>query len=343
MKSLSVVSMAFLVLLASCGKESASSGNGNTPPSNLLVNAVVNPDNSGNVSFTASATNAVSYIYDFGNGNFQTVPSGIVTYRYPVAGSYSVAVTARSASGQAITKSIPVTVTIALALVWSDEFNTDGAPDPAKWGYNIGTGTGGWGNNELQYYTDRADNVIVEGGFLKVKAKKESFSGNEYTSARLLSQAKFAFKYGRVEVSAKLPAGVGTWPAIWMLGSNINTVSWPACGEIDIMEHRGSDLNKIHGTLHYPGRFGGSADGSTKLIANASTEFHKYSLEWSASTIKIFADDQLFHTVANSSSLPFNQDFFFIINVAMGGSFGGAVDPAFSSATMEVDYIRVYQ
>ncbi len=180
-------------------------------------------------------------------------------------------------------------------------------------------------------------------GVLKITATKENFSGSAYTSARLLSKDKFAFKYGKVEVKAKLPAGGGTWPAIWMLGNDINTVSWPACGEIDIMEHLGNDLNKIYGTLHYPGRSGGNANGNTKIIANATTQFHIYSLEWTPSFIKIYADDQLFHTVANSSSIPFNHDFFFIVNVAMGGNFGGLVDPAFTSATMEIDYIRVYQ
>jgi beta-glucanase (GH16 family) len=159
----------------------------------------------------------------------------------------------------------------------------------------------------------------------------------------LLSKNKFAFTYGKVEVRAKLPAGVGTWPAIWMLGSDISSAGWPNCGEIDIMEHRGSELNKIFGTLHYPGRSGGNADGGTKVISNATTEFHTYSIDWSATAIKIYVDDQLYHTVANSASIPFNHDFFFILNIAMGGGFGGTVDPAFTNATMEIDYIRVYK
>jgi beta-glucanase (GH16 family) len=213
----------------------------------------------------------------------------------------------------------------------------------AKWGYDIGTGSGGWGNNEQQYYTNRSDNVIVQNGLLKITLKKENYSGSSYTSTRMLTANKFSFKYGIVEARAKLPAGGGTWPAIWTLGANINTAGWPACGEMDIMEHQGNDLNRIFGTLHYPGRSGGSADGSSRIISNASTEFHIYKLEWTAASIKIFVDDVLFHTVANSSSLPFNHNFFIIMNVAMGGSFGGAVDPNFNSASMEVDYIRVYQ
>ena len=230
-----------------------------------------------------------------------------------------------------------------MKLIWSDEFNTDGAPDPSKWGYDLGTGVGGWGNSELQYYTERAENVIVKGGVLKITARKERYKGCDYTSARLLSMNKFAFKYGKVVIRAKLPSGVGTWPALWMLGSDIKTAGWPRCGEIDVMEHRGSELNKIFGTLHYPGRSGGNADGNTEVIANATTEFHLYSLEWSASEIKIFADNHLIHNVANTANIPFNNDFFCIVNIAIGGTFGGTVDPAFTSSAMEVDYIRVYK
>ncbi len=332
--------LAILLALFSCSKKSNPSTQ-NPAPSNLVVNASVSSDNSGNVSFTATATNAVSYEYDFGNGIYQTVSTGIVTYRYPNGGTYTVNVTAKGSGGQTISKSLQVTVATALGLVWSDEFNTNGTPDPAKWGYDLGAG--GYGNNELQYYTNRPENVIVENGVLKIKAIKENYNGAAYTSARLLSKGKFAFTYGKVEVSAKLPAGVGTWPAIWMLGANSSTVGWPDCGEIDIMEHRGYELNKIFGTFHYPGHSGGNADGNTKMISNATTAFHKYSLDWSATAIKIYVDDQLVHSLANSAAIPFNHDFFFILNVAMGGTFGGSVDPNFSNATMEVDYIRVYK
>lgn len=338
-----IVSMTLMLcslMLFACKKESGSS-NSNTPPSNLQVTATVSADNSGNVSFTATATNAVSFDYDFGNGVFQTVANGTVTYRYPASGTYTVNVIAKSASGQTISRSVSVTVTVALSLVWSDEFNTPGAPDASKWGYDLGAG--GWGNQELQYYTNRTDNASVSNGTLKITAKREDYSGSAYTSARLLSKGKFSFKYGKVEVSAKLPAGGGTWPAIWMLGDNISSVGWPACGEIDIMEHKGNDLNRIFGTLHHPGHSGGNGDGSTTVITNATTAFHKYALEWTASTIKLFVDDVQFYAFTNSSSLPFNQNFFLILNVAMGGTFGGSIDPAFSSAAMEIDYVRVYQ
>ncbi len=227
-------------------------------------------------------------------------------------------------------------------LVWSEEFNTDGAPNPSVWGYDLGNNNG-WGNAESQYYTNRTDNVVVQGGVLKITAKKESYQGYNYTSARLLSMNKYSFTYGRVDIRAKLPSGGGTWPALWMLGSNIQTVGWPACGEIDIMEMVGNQPNKIFGTLHHPNHSGGNADGGSTTISTASTEFHIYSVDWSASSINFYVDDKLFYTFPNNSSLPFNKDFFFILNIAMGGNFGGAIDPNFTASTMEVDYIRVYQ
>ena len=225
-------------------------------------------------------------------------------------------------------------------LVWSDEFDVDGAPDSSKWGYDLGTGTDGWGNQEVQSYTNAAANSSVSGGTLKINLIK---SGSTYTSARLKSENKFEFTYGKVEVRAKLPVGGGTWPAIWMLGENYATNTWPSCGEIDIMEHKGNQPNVIYGTLHYPGNSGGNGNGNNTTIANASSEFHIYKTVWSPTSIQIFVDDVLFHSVANSSSLPFNSDFFMILNVAMGGTFGGAVDPAFTQSSMEVDYVRVYQ
>ena len=348
LKNITLLTLLFTLFTGASCKKSTDAGTSTVIPSNLVVNAVASTDGSGNVNFTASANNAVTYDYEYGNGVVASVTSGSVTYKYSLAGTntYTVKVTAKSSTGGTATKTIQVTVNYVpgpLTLVWSDEFNVDGLPNPAKWGYDIGTGGGGWGNNEVQYYTNRSDNAVCINGNLKITLKKENFSGSSYTSARLLTKDKFAFKYGKVEARAKLPFGRGTWPAIWTLGNNINTVSWPACGEMDIMEHIGNDLNKIYGTLHYPGRSGGNANGSTKIIANATTEFHLYSMEWDVNTIKIYVDDVLFHSVTNSSSLPFNQDFFLIMNVAMGGNFGGTIDPAFVESSMEVDYIRVYQ
>ncbi len=231
-------------------------------------------------------------------------------------------------------------VTIYNTLVWSDEFDTDGAPNPANWTYDLGTGDNGWGNGEQQTYTNNADNVIVSDGSLKITARA---SGNSYTSARLKTENLYEFTYGRVEVRAKLPVSQGTWPAIWSLGANFDVVGWPDSGEMDIMEQTGQDKNTTLGTLHYPGMSAGNGDGGSTSVPTSTTEFHNYTLEWTPDVIKIVVDNEVFHTVINSASLPFNADFFFILNVAMGGTLGGDIDPAFTEDTMEVEYIRVYQ
>ncbi|HPH89178.1 MAG TPA: family 16 glycosylhydrolase, partial [Ferruginibacter sp.] len=303
----------FAALTASGCKKESNNTPANPAPSNLVVNAVVSSDGSGNVNFTATATNAVTYDFEYGDAVVETGTDGTVTHRYTLTGTntFTVKVTAKSSSGASVNKTIPVTVTVTVTaptLLWSEEFNTDGLPNPAKWGYDLGAG--GWGNNESQYYTSRAENAVVINGNLKITLKKEAYSGSNYTSARLLTKDKFSFKYGKVEVRAKLPSGGGTWPAIWMLGNDIGTVGWPACGEIDIMEHVGNDQNRIHGTLHYPGRSGGNANTGSRIVSNVSTEFHVYSLDWSATEIKISVDGQTVHTVANSASIPFNHNFF---------------------------------
>ncbi|WP_290797672.1 family 16 glycosylhydrolase [Flavihumibacter sp. UBA7668] len=336
----------YLLVATSCSKDDESTP-ANGLPAKLTISADITTDGSGLVKFKASAQNASSYFFEFGNGITQTDEDGELEHTYSTSGNnlYIVTVKASNAAGD-LTKSTQIRVNVASTepgLVWSDEFNSNGAPDPSKWDYNIGTGDNGWGNQELQYYTNRAENAVVTNGVLRITAQKENYNGSAYTSARLLSKGKFTMKYGRVEVSAKMPEGVGTWPAIWMLGANIDQVNWPACGEIDIMEHLGRDLNNIYGTFHYPGRFGGNADGGTRRIENATTEFHKYSMEWRADKIQLFVDDQLIHTLNNSPAVPFNHEFFFILNVAMGGNFPGPVDPAFTSASMEIDYIRVYE
>ena len=202
-------SVAFVSFFISCLKSSGGT-NTNAAPSNLVVTATPATDSSGNVSFVATATNATTFEFNFGNGVAQIVPSGKVTYKYAASGTYQVTVTAKNAGSQAISKSVSVSVYRPVKLVWSDEFNTDGAPDSTKWGYDIGTGNG-WGNNELEYYTNRPDNVIISNGTLKIIAKKESYEGAGYTSARMLTKDKYAFTYGKVEVRAKLPANVGTW------------------------------------------------------------------------------------------------------------------------------------
>ncbi len=224
-------------------------------------------------------------------------------------------------------------------LVWSDEFDVNGAPNAANWGYDLGAG--GWGNNELQTYTNNAENVIVEDGVLKITAKANGAGG--YTSARLKSENLYEFTYGRVEVRAKLPASQGTWPAIWMLGANFDTVGWPTCGELDIMEQTGQDKNKTSAAAHYPNNSGGNAPTTSIENTTSTTDFHNYTVEWTTSKLTVLVDDAVFFTQENSIDLPFNADFFMILNVAMGGTLGGTVDPAFVEDSMEIDYVRVYQ
>jgi beta-glucanase (GH16 family) len=172
---------------------------------------------------------------------------------------------------------------------------------------------------------------------------KEPSGSKSYSSARIKTQGKYSFKYGKIEIRAKFPTGVGTWPAVWSLGSNSSTVSWPACGEIDFVEHVGKEQDKIFGSLHYPGNSGGNAVSGNKRITKASTEFHVYKVIWNSNKIRFYVDDVLYKTAPNSSTLPFNQDFFLIANVAMGGNFEGPVESGFSQSSMEIDYIRIYQ
>ena len=228
-------------------------------------------------------------------------------------------------------------------LVWSDEFNKDGAPDSSKWTYDLGKGNNGWGNNELQSYTNNAENISVSGGTLKITAKTDGNGG--YTSARIKTENLYQFTYGKVEIRAKLPATQGTWPALWMLGSNFATNGWPRCGELDIMEQTGGDKESILGAAHWLNTANNTtaSHSLTTRVQNTSSEFHVYAMEWTAETIRYYVDGVQFFELANNASLPFNANFFFIINVAIGGNLGKIVDPNFSSDTMEVDYIRVYQ
>lgn len=333
-----------LIVFYSCSKNGGGGGsNVSVAPTNLTITATVNSNNNGSVSFTVSATNAVSYDFNLDNGVYQSSATGALTYQYPSAGIYNVTVTAKSVSGLTATKSITVSIVLsgAMSLVWSDEFNTAGTPDPTKWTYDLGAG--GWGNNELEYYTNRLSNVFISNGTLKIVATKESYLGSNYTSARMKTQGLYDYKYGRMDVRAKLPSTLGVWPAIWMLGSDITNVPWPGCGEMDIMEYRVSDLNEIYGTLHYPTEQNPNGDGGTTIVPGVSSGFHTYSLDWSPSTIKISVDSIPFYTFANSSRLPFNNNFFIILNMAIGGNFAGAVSPSFTSDTLEIDYVRVYQ
>ena len=216
------------------------------------------------------------------------------------------------------------------------------------WQYEIGDGCPdlcGWGNNEQQYYTNRIDNARVQNGVLKITAKRENYDNKDFTSARLITKDRFEFQYGRVEIRAKLPVGQGTWPALWLLGSNIDQVSWPACGEIDIMEHGNGVRGLISSTVHLA-----NADGNhqysvgRQTIQNEATEFHLYRMDWNENRIDFYVDDIRHHGFALTDTMPFHQPFFFILNIAMGGLFtDNTIDPDFVSSQMEIDYIRLYK
>ncbi len=243
------------------------------------------------------------------------------------------------------------------ALAWSDEFNgPNGSPvDPAKW--TLETGGGGWGNNELEYYTNRPLNAYQQDGNLVIKVLQEKFTGPDgvtrnFTSARLKTQTTFSQTLGRFEARIKIPRGQGIWPAFWMLGNDIDKVGWPTCGEIDIMENIGKEPSMVHGTLHGPGYSGDHGIGAPFSIPadqRFADDFHVFAVEWDPNAIRFYVDDHLYET-RTPSDLPkdakwvYDHPFFLLLNVAVGGSWPG--DPDASSAfpqTMLVDYVRVYR
>ena len=232
---------------------------------------------------------------------------------------------------------------------WQDEFDYSGAPDQAKWGYDIGGH--GWGNNELQYYTNAVNNAKVENGSLHITAIKEPFGGKEYTSARVISKNKGDFLYGRIEVRAKLPSGRGTWPAIWMLPTDWSYGDWPRSGEIDIMEHVGYDPNNVLFSIHtqaYNHSIGTQKSGGMN-IPTAITDFHKYRVDWTPYAVRGYFDDLLVFTFVNEgkgyATWPFDKRFHLLLNMAVGGNWGGAqgVDESIFPKTLEIDYVRVFK
>jgi beta-glucanase (GH16 family) len=237
-------------------------------------------------------------------------------------------------------------------LVWQDEFNYSGLPDSSKWGYDTEGNDVGWGNNEAQHYTQaNPKNAMVENGVLSIIALHEDKGGKEFTSARLVSKADW--KYGKIEVSAKLPPGTGTWSAIWVMpgGWSFNDGNWPDIGEIDIMEHVGHDLGVVHASAHskdYQWQKG-SQKTATILIPDVSEEFHSYIFEWTPQILKAFVDDSLYFEYKNEglgeSKWPYDKPFYLILNVAVGGAWGSlnGIDADAFPQTMEVDYVRVYQ
>ncbi|SMO43927.1 Glycosyl hydrolases family 16 [Saccharicrinis carchari] len=295
-----------------------------------------------------------------GAGRKDTDKTTVRSVHYPNKGTYEISLTVWGPTNKpADTKVISKTITIAQddpdfdgdkeTLIWSDEF--DGTEiNQNTWTFE--TGSGGWGNNELQNYTN-GDNARISDGKLIITAQKvnDSKAPGSYTSTRMISWGKKEFTYGRIEVRAKLPSGKGIWPAIWMLGANLSEVSWPACGEIDIMEYVGYQPNVVHATVHTPAGYGGNGNGKSKALDTAEEEFHIYGLLWNKDELVFYIDtpDNVTHTYApavkNASNWPFDKPHFFILNVAVGGTWGGAqgIDNSIFPQTMEVDYVRVYK
>lgn len=238
-------------------------------------------------------------------------------------------------------------------LVWSDEFAgpAGATADAAKWAYETGNGSGGWGNAELEYY--RAQNGVLDGnGNLVITARQESYGGFNYTSARLKTQGKASWTYGHIESRIKIPFGQGMWPAFWLLGADIASVSWPGCGEVDVMENIGKEPTKVHGTMHGPGYSGGAGPTATYTLPGAgkvADDFHVFAIEWEANVIRWYVDGTLYSTktpadIGTGNTWVFDKPAFILLNLAVGGSWPGSPDSTTSfPQTMIVDYVRVCQ
>lgn len=236
-------------------------------------------------------------------------------------------------------------------LVWSDEFDqTSQILDSSKWFMETNGPNGGrWYNNEMQHYTNRLDNAYVSEGTLKIVAKKEAYTDSditlEYTSARLNS--KFHFTYGKVEVRAKLPRAQGTWPAIWTLGSNLETAGWPACGEIDIMEQLFEDFESVQCAVHTPDTHGDNTIVAKVGVSDVTENFHIYGLEWTPDHLTFLVDEEAYFTYEPTEKTldnwPYFENQYLLLNIAMGGNLGGEIDPQFTQDQMEIDYVRIYQ
>lgn len=364
MKNILMLAIAMLSLLA-CQKDTY------VPrevvlPANLNVNLSIS---TGTVDVIAHADSANFYIFTFyenGDSTMIESKSGIATHTYAASGNYTVKTAAYTTAEHYIAEvdSFEINLNIGgtgapttgatspisyngYTLVWHDEFN--GNALSADWTYDIGTGNGGWGNNELQYYTNQ--NAIVSGGVLQITAKQEAMGGQSYTSSRIKTQGLQSWKYGRIDIRAALPKSQGIWPALWMLGDNITSVSWPACGEIDIMELIGGAGNNdktVHGTAHWSdngthAQYGNSYTLNSGIFAD---EFHVFSIVWNANSITWLVDNTVFNTISTTPAQlsEFQEKFFLIFNVAVGGNWPGSPDATTQlPQTMYVDYVRVFQ
>ena len=334
-------------------------------PTNLIVELTTTP-NSGLVEVDASALNENYFTVCFFDGNDSTIvttTTGEASYNYSDSGSHNIRVRAHldhqnytewngvaeiniNSSG---ISNVGYTTPLSYpnySLVWQDEFN--GSSLSSDWIYEIGTGSWGWGNNELQYY--RQDNASVENGYLIITAKQQNFGGSNYTSSRLKTQGRQFFTYGRIDIRAKLPYGKGIWPALWMLGETFSSVGLPSCGEIDIMEMiggNGYNDRTVHGTVHWNENGHAMYGGSNSLPSGRfHDEFHVFSIIWDQNYIRWLRDDIQYHTIniSGSNLSAFQENFFFIFNVAVGGNWPGSPDnTTVFPQRMVVDYVRVFQ
>jgi len=320
----------------------------------VSFSAVNDPSDPNYINLTNTSTGEFdSYIWIYRDKEIEDEME--VAAYFPFAGTYTIELKVTKGND---TFSLTQTVTISqddpdyadtYRLVWSDEFNgTEVNTD--YWTFE--TGATGWGNNELQNYTS-GDNAEIKDGRLIITARKinENKEAGSYTSSRIITKGQKEFKYGRMEIRAKLPSGTGIWPAIWMLGANFSTAGWPACGEIDIMEYVGYQPNIVHATVHTTAGSGGSGDGSSKVLETCEEEFHSYGVIWTSESLTFYIDsiENVTHTYdpvsKNADNWPFDKPQFFILNVAVGGDWGGVqgIDNNIFPQSMEIDYVRVYQ
>ena len=347
-----------------CGEEGAEK-----KLDNLEVLVEVSDDGSGEVTIIASADNAEYFKFFFGDSNDEIPVQqefGSILHTYEESGTYTIKVQAHQNEDDFIFETEDVEIDLFIAvpttgyttpttyanmnLIWQEEF--DGTEiNTSNWTFEIGDGCPnvcGWGNNELEYY--RQENASIYEGNLMIEAKAEAFGSRSYTSTRMITKGKFDFKYGRVDIRAALPEGKGVWPALWMLGANIDTEGWPKCGEIDIMEKIGGGIEekKVYGTVHWfadaYASYGGNFTSSTEGIFN--DKFHVFSITWDAEFIRWYVDDVKFHEIDITPShlSEFREEFFLILNVAVGGNWPGSPDSSTKfPQRMFVDYIRVFQ
>lgn len=350
--------------LSSC--EEASSSDVVVLPENLEFSVVLSEDTPGLVTVNATAEKVNFFRFFFGDGSaFVEQKGGEIAHVFTESGDFTITVQAHTTADAYISSSEKVTIQLpditdgipttgyssptsyeGHTLVWQDEF--DGDEISSVWTFEIGTGNNGWGNNELQYY--RKENTRLKDGYLIIEAKKESFGGREYTSSRIITKGNKFFKYGRIDIRAALPYGQGIWPALWMLGENISEVGWPSCGEIDIMEMIGGSgrENTIHGTIHWQSDNGYANYGGSSPLESGiyHDEFHVFSIEWDSESIIWYRDGVKYHEVDITPDhlSEFRENFFFIMNVAVGGNWPGSPDASTSfPQIMAVDYVRVFQ